>query len=143
MLDIKFIRNNSELVEKAVRDKNESADIEKIIKLDEEKRKAQHDFEQLKAKQNKISKQIGEYKREKKDASSIIKEMQILSSEIKEKSAISSNKNDELQQLLLTVPNIPHPNIPIGGESNNKIIREWGKKKSFNFKIQDHIELTE
>ena len=127
MLDIKFIRNNPELMKKAIIDKNESADIDKIIQLDEEKRKIQHEFEQLKANQNKVSKQIGQYKREKRDVTPILTEMKDLADKVKEKSAIASKMNDELNKLLLTVPNIPYHDVPIGGESNNQIIREWGE----------------
>jgi len=69
--------------------------------------------------------------------------MQSLSAEIKEKSAIVSKMEEDLHNLLLTVPNIPFHDVPIGGESENKTIRTWGSKKEYDFEIKDHIELVE
>jgi len=144
MLDIKFIRENPEKVKRAVSDKNEKADVNKIIILDEQKRKLQFDFDNFKAEQNRVSKQIPLLKKQKKDVSEILKEMSELSAKIKTVSAALTEVSNDLQTQLLMVPNIPHPSVPVGkDETANLFIREWGEKKIFDFKPKDHLELAE
>ncbi len=144
MIDIKLLRTNPEQIQQAILNKNEKANISEILKLDEEKRSLQFDFESLKAEQNKVSKLIGTLKREKKDATEVLSKMKNLAIEVKEKGTKVSQISNELDNLLLTIPNIPQTDVPIGkDESSNIQIREWSKKKDFDFEIRDHIELAE
>jgi len=143
MLDIRFIRENTELVKKAIHNKNEKADVDLIIDLDKQKRKLQFDFDNLRAEQNKVSKQIPIRKKAGEDVTDILAEMQKISKEIKEISNFLGDTEKELTDLLLTIPNIPYNDVPIGGESNNRFVREWGEKKKFDFTPKDHLELAE
>jgi seryl-tRNA synthetase len=143
MLDIKFIRENPELVKKAILNKNEKADIDKIIEMDMQKRKLQFDFDNLRANQNKVSKEIPARKKAGEDVTEVLKQMQMISKDIKEISTTLSDVEIELTMLLLTVPNVPHQDVPIGGEDKNVFVREWGKKKVFDFQPKDHLELAE
>lgn len=144
MLDLKFIRENAELVKQSVKNKNEKADIDALLKLDEEKREVQFQFETLRAEQNKVSKEIPKLKKEKKDVSAVLKEMGKIAGEIKSLSAKLSEMSYELDSLVLAVPNIPNADVPVGKDENdNPEIRRWGVKKEFSFEPKAHLELAE
>lgn len=144
MLDLKLIRENVDLVRQAIKNKNEKADIDAILELDDKKRKAQFEFDNLKAEQNRVSKEIGTLKKEKKDASSLLNEMQNMAADIKDLSTNLSNINTALEIAMLTIPNIPHESVIIGkSEDDNIIVREWGKKREFDFEPKEHTELAE
>jgi len=143
MLDLKVIRENPDLVKEAVKNKNEKADIDKILELDELRKKAQFDYDTLKAEQNKVSKTIPELKKQKADVSEVMARMSVLSGKIKELSAKLNDINEQLSDQIKWVPNIPCKGVPVGGESANLFVREWGTPKSFDFKAMDHLEIAE
>ena len=144
MLDIKFIRENPQLVAEAAANKNEKVDIEKILELDEKKRKLQFEYDNLRARQNSFSKQIPLLKKEKKDVSDLLAQMQEVSKKVKNLSAELTKINSILHDNLLKVPNIPHSDVPVGkDESANRFVREWSKKRDFGFVPKDHLELAE
>ncbi len=144
MLDLKFIRENAELVKEAVRNKNEKANIDRILELDEAKRIAQFNFDQKKADQNKVSKEIGLKKKNKEDASELLAQMGSVAQEIKELKNILTDAENALNEAILWVPNMPHENVPIGkSEDDNQTIREWGAKRNFSFKPADHVEIAD
>ncbi len=144
MLDLKFIRENAELVKTAVKNKNEKADIDKIIELDEAKRIAQFNFDQKKAEQNKVSKEIGLKKKNKEDASDLINQMASVAQEIKDLKAELTDAETALNDAIMWVPNLPHADVPVGkSEDDNQVIREWGKKRDFTFQPLDHVEIAE
>lgn len=143
MLGVDFIRNNLTVVKKAIKDKGEKVDIDKLIKIDEERRKIINSAEALKNKRNVQSKKIGELVKAGKDASKMKEEMRRVSEEIKELDKKIKEKDEKLLVLLLTVPNIPDSSVPKGkGEESNKPVREWGKITKFNFTPKDHLELA-
>lgn len=144
MLDIKFIRENVELVKKAIADKNEKVDLELVLSLDEKKRKLQYEFDTNRAQQNKVSKQISKLKKENKDVTSIITEMKEIADNLKSVSAHLSEVSTQLESELMRIPNIPNHDVPVGlDEDANLLIREWGEPKRFDFDVKDHLELAE
>ena len=143
MLDLKFIRNNEETVIKAVKDKNEKAEIKAIIDLDAQKRKLQFDYDQLRSEQKKIGSEIPKLRKHGEDVSEIMTRMKTVAEELKVISSKLSETGNELDQLLLTVPNIPFRDVPVGGEEDNRFIRDWGSKKRFDFKPLDQVLLAE
>ncbi|MCF7794473.1 MAG: serine--tRNA ligase [Candidatus Cloacimonetes bacterium] len=143
MLDIKFVRENAELVKEAIQKKNEKADVDKILALDEKKRKIQFEFDTKRAEQNKVSKEIPKLKKAGEDITNVLKQMKGLAEIVKNLSAELSDISKELEQALLTIPNIPNPDVPTGGEENNEFVKDWGEKKEFTFKPKDHLELAE
>ena len=143
MLDIKYIRENTELVKKAVVNKNEKCDIENILELDKKKRQMQFDFDTLRAEQNKMSKQIPVKKKAGEDVTETLKHVGKISTDIKKVSAELAATTQELNDELLGVPNIPHQDVPVGDESKNEFVREWGEKKQFDFTPLDHLALAE
>ncbi len=143
MLDIKFIRENAEIVKMAVKHKNESADIDEILSLDKKKRELQFNFDTLRAEQKRVSLEIPELKKENKDFSKLLAQMSTISKEIKKISTELSSVSNELKTKLLSVPNIHHASVPIGrDESANTFVREWGEKKEFDFAPKNHFELV-
>lgn len=143
MLDIKFIRNNIELVRQAIRNKNEKADLDALLEIDEQRRDLQFAFDNLKAHQNSVSSLIAQ---KKKTGESIENELQAMTKtadEIKALSAQLSVVNEKLERMLLTIPNIPQEDVPVGrDESSNKIVKVWGEPKQFSFTPKDHLELA-
>ncbi len=144
MIDIKFLKENVELVKQAVVNKNEKADVDKIVALDEHKRKVQFNFDQLRARQNQVSKEIAGIKKQKGDASELLAEMKDVAKKVKELSAELAELETGLYNAVLEIPNVPDECVPVGkDESSNKYIREWSEKKNFDFKPKTHEELSE
>lgn len=144
MLDIKLIRSNPEILIKAMAKRKESFDVEALINLDERRRQILTEVEQLKNKQNEASKQIPMFKKEGKDTSSLMDEMKNLSDKIKVLDVEVRNIDDELNKILLTIPNIPHDSVPEGDtDEDNVEVRRWGVPRKFEFEPKPHWEIGE
>lgn len=157
MLDTKFILQNTEMVKKAVADKhaeNEHTDLDRFVKLDEERRKAQTECDRLAAEKNQVSKQIGPLMGQLKRATDA--DRTTIESQIVELQKQSRGVADRIQALSLAqekaekdqdtirswIPNIPDESVPEGADSSaNKTIHEWGPKPSFAFTPKPHYEL--
>lgn len=144
MLDLKFIRANIDLVRQAITNKNEKADLDALLEADEARRSLQHDFDTLKARQNKVSQEIAKAKKAGEDAGEMLAEMAEVAEQIKEINANLNQANARLEEQQLRVPNVPHPSVPVGfNEEANRVVREWGAKPGFSFEPLDHLELAE
>jgi len=144
MLDIKFIRENPDLVKKACRDKNDKVDIDNLLNLDEERRRLLTETESLRAMQNKASQEIGAAKKEGRDATEAIAAMKKVSQDVSDMTARVREVEQGLSEELMRVPNIPHETVPVGpDEEHNVTIREWGEKPTFDFTPAPHWELGE
>jgi seryl-tRNA synthetase len=143
MLDLKFIREHPDLVKEAVRKKGEKADVDRLLELDRERRELLRESETLKHRRNVVSKEIGLLKKEGKDASKKIAEMREVAEHIRRLDERLEQLEAEIQEILIWVPNIPHPSVPEGDESANQEIKRWGEKPSFDFDPRPHWELAE
>ncbi len=143
MLDLKFIRENVGPLKKALQDRNLKLDIEGIVRLDEERRGYLTEVEGLRSDKNKANDEIGVLLKAKKDTEARILSMKGISEKIDELEDKLSLVEKELGQSLLTIPNIPHPSLPIGDASTNKIVRSWAEPRKFDFKPVTHIELSQ
>ncbi|MFW6029276.1 MAG: serine--tRNA ligase [Halanaerobiales bacterium] len=142
MLDRKYIRENIKEVEKALEKRNMDLSLEKFQKLEEERRDLLYETEQFRHKRNVNSDKIGELKREGKDASKIIAEMKEVSDKISEYEERLNGIEKDLDQILLSIPNIPHEDVPVGeSEDDNHEVRKWGEPRNFDFKFKTHWEL--
>lgn len=145
MLDIKFIRENPELVKKAIEAKNEKDRVDEILELDKKRRQILVVSEELKAKRNSVSQEVGKLKKAGQDTTAIVAEMKEVSDKIKEYDDKLSAIEEELNNILLYVPNIPHESVPIGKSSEDNVeVRRWlpeGFSFELNEKPLDHIEL--
>ncbi|MBL7108130.1 MAG: serine--tRNA ligase [Candidatus Cloacimonetes bacterium] len=144
MLDIKFIRNNQEIVRKSIIAKGEKTDLDKFLKIDENLRKLIYDFEQKKQIQNKVSKDIANLKKSGKSTDKEISEMKKVATKIKFLNENISKIEKQFREIYLTIPNILDESVPIGSDENDNIfIREFGQKPKFDFQPLNHIELSE
>ena len=142
MLDLKFIRENPDLVKEGINLKNENGDIDKIIELDEERRKIIVQVEQLKKERNDNSQLVSKYKKEKKDASEVIEKTKSISAQIKNLDEKLAEIEVTIKKQLDWIPNLPHETAPKGkSAADNKEIKTWGKIPEFDFDILDHLEL--
>lgn len=142
MLDIKRIRNNPEEVKKALKKRHGDFPIDRVIELDENRRSLLTEKEQMKAKQNSVSKEIPKLKKEGKDISSVLDEMKELSNKVKEMDGQVKKIDDELRDELLHIPNVPHESVVEGkSDEDNVEIRKWGKPKEFDFDTKAHWDL--
>ncbi len=143
MLDPKLIRNNPDAVKKGLKDRKADASfIDRFLAVDEEWRKLTAEVDELKARRNKASEQIGKLKKEKKDAEGLLREMKELSARIRELDEEQKKIEQRLNELSLDAPNLPHHSVPIGVDSRDNIeVRSWGKKQKFSFKPGAHDEL--
>lgn len=144
MLDIKLIRTDAEMVKKAMRDRNKEMDetIDEILEIDRERREISTQKDAMKAEQNKVSKQIPILKKENGNIEEVMENMKRLSDEIKELNAKTSELEAKQKDLLLRIPNIPHPSVPVGkSEDDNKEIRKFGTPTTFGFEPKAHWDL--
>ena len=142
MLDIKFIRENVDFVKDAIKNKNEKADIDKIIEIDDKKRKIQFDFENLRAEQNKVSKEIGQLKKDKKDATELLTSMSDIANHIRDLSSALSEITDELDHLLLSVPNIPHSSVKMGKSSEDNVVVKELLDEKRDIQVKEHQDIA-
>ncbi|MBP6908217.1 MAG: serine--tRNA ligase [Candidatus Pacebacteria bacterium] len=141
MLDIKFIRENKDLIKEAARKKHSSFDVEALLVADEKRLSLLSRVEFLRGEQNKVSVTLGG-RIEENHRAQMIEEMRIVKDELKEKEDELRDTMVEWQALMLAVPNVPDMTVP-GGESDaeNQEVKQWGTKPSFDFEAKDHIEL--
>ncbi len=137
MLDLKFIRENSQAVEKALKDREDSAPIDEILQLDADRRQKLLELESLRhtrkesAKERRVDKTSAE---EARDLRAMIRDLE---EEVK-------NIDGQLEEMLLQVPNVPHPSVPVGkSEEDNVVVRAWGEPKKLSFTPSPHWKLGE
>ncbi len=156
MIDIKALEKKSENGEltylneyrQGLQNRNGSEEtlkiLDQVLKLSIERREMISISETEKAKQNKLSAQVGQLKREGKDATSILSEVDQLKTKVKELEAKALEADEKVQNLLLVLPNKPHSSVPAGkSEQDNKITKTVGEIKKFSFKPKEHFELGE
>ena len=144
MLDIKFIRENPDLVKEMIENRKMQADVDGLLKLDTERRGLLSEVEALKHERNVTSAEIGKLITEKKEVGDKKEQMRQTSQKIKEIDTKVGEINKKMGEIALIIPNIPHSSLPIGPDPQaNKLIREWGKKPDFNFEPLTHLQLAE
>ncbi|NLO81940.1 MAG: serine--tRNA ligase [Clostridiales bacterium] len=144
MLDPRLIRTNPDLVKQKLSRRKEDVDLDKFLELDARRRAYIGEVEKLKNKRNIVSQQIARYKKEKKNTDEIIKEMKQVSDTIKEYDDKIRELEQQLNEILLTIPNLPHDSVPEGdSEEQNVEIRRWGQPKEFTFTPKAHWDIGE
>lgn len=144
MLDVKFVRDNIELVRQMLRNRHSELDLEPLLRLDESRRRILVDVEEKKHRRNIASEDISKLKKEKKDAAGLIEEMKELSQQIKVLDQELAEVELKFRDFLLVIPNIPDKSVPVGSdEKDNPEISVWGEKPSFGFRAKPHWEIGE
>lgn len=142
MLDIKRIRTNKEEVIESLNSRFGNYNIDKVLELDEKRREIIFEVENKKARQNEVSKQVPKLKKDGIDVSELFKEMKALSDEIKELDVKVKDLDEEIRKELLSIPNTPNKDIPIGkSDEDNVEIRKFLEPKKFDFEVKAHWDL--
>jgi len=143
MLDIKWIRENPAAFDVAMQNRHQEIRSKDLLKLDEEKRKITTQIQELQSERNSLISQIANLKKNGEDATSLVEQSKNINYTIKELEN-AANQGSELENLLLTIPNIPSSEVPIGkDEEDNQEIEKWGEKPQFNFTPKQHFEIGE
>jgi seryl-tRNA synthetase len=144
MLDIKYLRQNTEFIQKKMDERGQKIDFGHFVDLDAKRRDILQAVETLRNERNSVSKQVGELKKKKEDASALIEKMGDVSARIKEYDESLRVTEEELNAFVMIVPNIQHESVPQGaGSEDNPVVRTWGEKPVFNFEPKQHFDLGE
>jgi seryl-tRNA synthetase len=144
MLDLKFLRANFTEVKEKMKFRGEDlTDLGQFEELDQKRRELITQTEELKNKRNEVSQQIAMLKREKKDADHLISEMREVGDRIKVLDEELRTVEEALENLLLSIPNIPHESVPVGEtEDDNVEVRKWGEVRQFEFEPKPHWDIA-
>ena len=144
MLDIKLIRQTPEVVKAALKKRKAEDRVDEILALDEKRRKALYQVEQLKNQQNTVSKQIPAMKKEGKDVAPVFEEMKKLSEEVKNLDAQVREFDSEIEKIMLTIPNIPNETVPEGDtDEDNVEVRRFMEPTQFPYEPKAHWDIGE
>ena len=144
MLDIKFIRQNTELVRKKMLERGQEMDMAPFLNLDLRRRDILQEVEKLRNDRNTVSKEIGEKKKKKEDASAQIARMGDVSARIKSLDDELKIVEADLNAMVMVIPNIPHESVEYGTSSeDNPVVRVWGEKPQFSFTPKPHWDIGE
>jgi seryl-tRNA synthetase len=144
MLDIKYLRQNIEFIRRKMLERGQEMDFGPFIAMDAKRLDILHEVELLRNERNTASKEIGEKKQRKEDASALIARMGEVSTRIRELDEGLKKTEAELNEMGMIIPNIPHESVAYGTSSeDNPIVRTWGEKKLFDFQPRPHWEIGE
>ena len=144
MLELKFVRQNLDMVQKSVLKRFKSADIEGFKIYDTKARAILAEIEKLRHRRNVVSDKIASMKKKGEDANDLVLEMREVSATIKNLDSDLSENEEKINKILLEIPNIPHSSVPKGKDSSdNRIIRTFGKQPEFKFEPKPHWEIGE
>ncbi|KKU50319.1 MAG: serine--tRNA ligase [Candidatus Zambryskibacteria bacterium RIFCSPLOWO2_01_FULL_39_39] len=146
MLDIKFIRENAELVQEGAKKKHILFDVAKLIEVDDKRKIISQNLEEKRARQNKVSIDVSKAGQSGniEEKEKLIKEMQPLKEEMQKMEEELKEVMIAWQKLMVSVPNIPDMSVPEGDDDGTNIeVKKWGEIPKFNFTSKDHIELME
>jgi seryl-tRNA synthetase len=144
MLDLKYVRANLENIKEMLENRGYDLDISVFESLDKKRREKLADIESLRHRRNRVSEEIAARKKNGKDAAELIADMKKVSSEIKDKESGMSEIQEELDKLLMVIPNIPHDSVPVGRDENdNSVVRKWGQIREMDFEPLPHWDIGE
>jgi seryl-tRNA synthetase len=142
MLDIQHLRKDLDAVAKRLADRGFTLDVAGFAALEAERREIQTRTEELQARRNSLSKQIGAMKGRGEDTSAVMAEVGGIGDTMKESAARLEDIQKRLSDLMLTVPNLAHESVPVGrDETQNVEVRRWGKPREFDFEVKDHVDV--
>jgi len=144
MLDIKFIRQNPDIVAESLKKRGAEASLEEFLRQDEKRRNMLFEVEKLKNIRNQESEEIARRKKAGEPADELIERMREVSQQIKEMDEEIRALEEELQNIVLTIPNIPDESVPEGkSDADNVEVRRWGNPTKFDFEPKAHWDIGE
>jgi len=142
MLDIKFIRENVDLIKAGAKKKHLEVDLDRLLAVDEKRRGLLHEIESMRATQNEVSDAVVKASPEEKQK--LISDMRVLKETLQDKEKKFEEADKEWQLLMVQVPNVPDPSVPEGdSDAQNQELRAWGTKPTFSFTPKSHVELMQ
>jgi seryl-tRNA synthetase len=142
MLDIHLLRKSAAEVAARLRTRPFELDVAGFAAIEQERKAVQASTEDLQARRNSLSKQIGILKARGEDASAVMAEVAAIPDQLKGLEARLAEVQQRQQDLLLGVPNLPHPSVPLGKSSDDNVeVRRWGTPRSFDFPVKDHVDV--
>ena len=145
MLDIKRIRENTDAVRRGLEAKGDDAAVlDAVLTLDRDRRTLLADVERMKQRRNEVSKEVGRRKKAGEDTAAVQAEMRELGDAITDRDARVRQTDEALNDSLLRVPNVPHPDVPVGADASaNRVVRTHGEPRAFDFEPKSHVDLGE
>ncbi len=144
MLDPKYVREHVETVEAGLRTRGVTLALQEFLAADLARRRLLSEVEQLKHRRNTASEEVGQRKRQGRDAGDLIAEMRELGDRIKKLDEEVRGCDEHIQAFLMGLPNLPHPSVPVGGDSAANVeMRRWGEPRRFDFPARPHWEIGE
>ncbi|MFW9918088.1 MAG: serine--tRNA ligase [Candidatus Thorarchaeota archaeon] len=147
MLDIRFIRENIDLIRKNLERRRDQAKLEefdRLLDLDNKLRNLRRKIQDLRTDRNKYSRQVGELKKGGEDASEIIEKVNQVNDSISKTEEKAGKVEEQMKRIQMSIPNILHETVPFGkGEEDNEVMKEWGGRPEPPFQIQSHVDLIE
>ena len=142
MIDINLLRENTKAIASFLKERGFDLDIKKYESLEKDRKVIQVKTQELQGQRNQFSKNIGIEKSKGNDASDLMEQVNVIAETLKELESQLALIQAALNQFLLDIPNIPHDSVPDGiSEENNKIVKEFGELKKFDFKAKDHVDV--
>ena len=144
MLDPKLIKESPQIIRDMLKARSVEFDFDELIDSDKKRREFILKTDELRKKKNQVALEISQKKKAGEDTSSILAEMKNISEELAKLESSQEEIEKKYSNLALTIPNLIHESVPIGkDESANREIKKWGKIPEFNFKVNDHIDISE
>ena len=144
MLDPKIVKEKSHIIRDMLKARAVDFDLDTLITSDQKRREFILKTDELRKKKNQVALEISQKKKAKEDTSSILSEMKNMSNELAKLESEQEIIENTYSKLALTIPNLIHESVPIGTDENaNKEVRKWGNIPTFDFKINDHIDISE
>jgi seryl-tRNA synthetase len=144
MIEIKFVRQNLESVQKALQNRGASADWQAFIEADNQRKKALGEIEELRHRRNVVSDEIAALKKAGQEAQSMVVQMRAVGERIKELEKELAVHEERLQSILMGIPNMPHPSVPVGRDENdNPVVKTHGEPTRFDFDPLPHWDIGE
>ena len=143
MFDIKLIRDDRQTVEKGLKAKGVTIDLGPVLKCDNERRKLLTQLDELRGQKNTANDEISRTLKEKKDPKKKIASMKTIARKIDALEPKVRKVQAQINDILIGIPNLPHPSVPVGGAEKNKEVRRWGELAKFDFTPKTHIEIAQ
>jgi seryl-tRNA synthetase len=145
MLDIRLLRERPDFVRErlATRGGDLSSQVDAVLAQDTERRRAETELQKRNAERNRLSKEIGQLRSKKLPSAELETQVRQIGDEIAALNEEVSRADEQQKRLLLNLPNLPHPNAPIGANAEaNPVVRVWGEAPEYHFPVRDHVDLA-